>query len=483
VANWSRSAAASASPDVIRQGGAGLVEVGTTNRTRLRDYAEAIGPATRLLLRVHQSNFSISGFTALPDPAAIAALARERGLLSVVDLGSGAMIDLSRHGLPAEPTLGQGGGAGLRHRRGQRRQAAGRSAGRAGAWAGGGWWRGWRAHPLMRALRPDKLTLAALEATLRLYRDPDSAVRAIPALAMLAAPLAQVSARAERLLALLPQGESTPGTSLVGGGSLPAVELPSRLVALDGPAEALAAGLRGGDPRGDAAHRRRPAAAGYAHGGGGGGAGAGIRHPRRTGGLRMSSGRMRSALVGVLGHVDHGKTALVRALTGTDTDRLPEEKARGISIALGFARLRQDDAEIDLVDVPGHERFLRTMVAGATAIEAALLCIDAAEGVRAQTVEHAEVAALLGLSRGVVAVTRCDRAGDAAAAEAGRAGAAGAARAGGMAGRQDLGHDGRGPGGACGGAGRAGACRTAGDGGRLAAGGPRLLPPRRRHRG
>jgi selenocysteine-specific elongation factor len=128
---------------------------------------------------------------------------------------------------------------------------------------------------------------------------------------------------------------------------------------------------------------------------------------------------MRSALVGVLGHVDHGKTALVRALTGTDTDRLPEEKARGISIVLGFARLLRDDAEIDLVDVPGHERFLRTMVAGATAIEAALLCVDAAEGVRAQTLEHAEVAALLGLSRGVVALTRCDRGGNAAAAEAG----------------------------------------------------------------
>ncbi|MGG5886605.1 selenocysteine-specific translation elongation factor [Falsiroseomonas sp. HC035] len=127
---------------------------------------------------------------------------------------------------------------------------------------------------------------------------------------------------------------------------------------------------------------------------------------------------MRSALVGVLGHVDHGKTALVRALTGTETDRLPEEKARGISIVLGFARLLRDDAEIDLVDVPGHERFLRTMVAGATAIEAALLCVDAAEGVRAQTVEHAEVAALLGVSRGVVALTRCDRVQDRAAAEA-----------------------------------------------------------------
>ncbi|MCB4823470.1 selenocysteine-specific translation elongation factor [Roseicella aerolata] len=127
---------------------------------------------------------------------------------------------------------------------------------------------------------------------------------------------------------------------------------------------------------------------------------------------------MRTALIGVLGHVDHGKTALVRALTGTETDRLPEEKARGISIALGFARLRHGDAEIDLVDVPGHERFIRTMVAGATAMQAALLCVDAQEGVRPQTTEHAAIAALLGIRRGVVAVTRCDRAGPGEAARA-----------------------------------------------------------------
>lgn len=139
----------------------------------------------------------------------------------------------------------------------------------------------------------------------------------------------------------------------------------------------------------------------------------------------MASGpARRTALVGVLGHVDHGKTALVRALTGADTDRLPEEKARGISIVLGFARLAPPDtgAELDLVDVPGHERFVRTMVAGATAMDAALLCVDAEEGVRAQTAEHAEIAALLGVRRGVVAVTRADRprAEPEAAAEAAR---------------------------------------------------------------
>ncbi|WP_343894789.1 GTP-binding protein, partial [Craurococcus roseus] len=117
----------------------------------------------------------------------------------------------------------------------------------------------------------------------------------------------------------------------------------------------------------------------------------------------------RHALIGVLGHVDHGKTALVRALTGTDTDRLPEEKARGISIALGFARLEAPcGAEVELVDAPGHERFVRAMVAGATAVDSALLVVDAREGARAQTAEHAEVAALLGVCRGVVAVARRD---------------------------------------------------------------------------
>jgi L-seryl-tRNA(Ser) seleniumtransferase len=234
-------------PDVIRQGGAGLVEVGTTNRTRLGDYAGAIGPATRLLLRVHQSNFAMRGFTAMPDAAAIAALARESGLLSVIDLGSGALVDLSRFGLPAEPTLAQAVAQGfdLVVASGDKLLGgpqAGLVLGRAAVVAR------LAGHPLMRALRPDKLTLAALEATLRLYRDPESVARNVPALAMLAAPLAEIAARADRLLALLPGGEVVAGTSLVGGGSLPAVELPSRLLALDGPAEALAARLRRGDP-------------------------------------------------------------------------------------------------------------------------------------------------------------------------------------------------------------------------------------------
>jgi selenocysteine-specific elongation factor len=113
--------------------------------------------------------------------------------------------------------------------------------------------------------------------------------------------------------------------------------------------------------------------------------------------------------VGTAGHIDHGKTWLVRALTGKDTDRLPEEQARGISIDLGYAPLDLPDGRrLSLVDVPGHERFVRTMVAGATGIDLFLLVIDAAEGARPQTHEHLAILRLLGVERGVVAVTKAD---------------------------------------------------------------------------
>jgi selenocysteine-specific elongation factor len=110
--------------------------------------------------------------------------------------------------------------------------------------------------------------------------------------------------------------------------------------------------------------------------------------------------------VGTAGHIDHGKTWLVRALTGKDTDRLPEEQARGISIDLGYAPLELPDGRrLSLIDVPGHERFVHTMIAGATGIDLFLLVIDAQEGARPQTLEHLAVLRLLGVEHGVVAVT------------------------------------------------------------------------------
>ncbi len=116
-----------------------------------------------------------------------------------------------------------------------------------------------------------------------------------------------------------------------------------------------------------------------------------------------------SLTVGTAGHIDHGKTWLVRALTGKDTDRLPEERERGISIDLGYAPLELPDGRrLSLIDVPGHERFVRNMVAGATGIDLFLLVVDAAEGARPQTHEHLAIISLLGIEHGVVAVTKAD---------------------------------------------------------------------------
>jgi len=112
--------------------------------------------------------------------------------------------------------------------------------------------------------------------------------------------------------------------------------------------------------------------------------------------------------LGVIGHVDHGKTALVRALTGTETDRLREERERGLSIVLGFAFLETDESSIDLIDVPGHEDFIRAMISGATGLDGVMLCVAANEGVMPQTVEHFNIARLLGIGRGLVVITKCD---------------------------------------------------------------------------
>jgi selenocysteine-specific elongation factor len=123
------------------------------------------------------------------------------------------------------------------------------------------------------------------------------------------------------------------------------------------------------------------------------------------------SGEHAALTLGTAGHIDHGKTALVRALTGVDTDRLPQEQARGMSIELGFAPLvLPSGRRVSVVDVPGHERFVRTMVAGATGIDFFLMVVAADDGVMPQTLEHAEVLAALGIEQGVVAITKCDRA-------------------------------------------------------------------------
>src|SRR6266852_1900456 len=123
----------------------------------------------------------------------------------------------------------------------------------------------------------------------------------------------------------------------------------------------------------------------------------------------MAQASTLARVIGTAGHIDHGKTSLVRALTGIDTDRLKEEKERGITIELGFAHLELPGGEtVGVVDVPGHERFVRTMVAGAVGIDLVVLVVAADEGVMPQTREHLDICGLLGIGRGVVALTKSD---------------------------------------------------------------------------
>src|SRR5213596_3104152 len=116
----------------------------------------------------------------------------------------------------------------------------------------------------------------------------------------------------------------------------------------------------------------------------------------------------RDLILGTAGHIDHGKTSLVKALTGIDCDRLPEEKSRGITIDIGFAHLDLGEFRLGVVDVPGHERFVKNMLAGATGIDLAVLVVSAKESVKPQTREHLEILRLLGIRQGVVALTMCD---------------------------------------------------------------------------
>ncbi len=246
-------------PDVIRQGGARLVEVGTTNRTRLADYADAIGPQTRMLLKVHRSNYRIVGFTSEAAVPELAALARARGLVLMHDLGSGALLDLRRFGRPHEPTVRDAlaAGADLVAFSGDKLLGGPQAGILVGSTAA---LDPLRRHPLLRALRLDKMSLAALEATLRLYRDPDAAVAAIPLLRMLAQDEATLAGRAERLAGLLEGCIETavvPSEGYAGGGTLPESVIPSRAVALHADAEPLAARLR----------RHRPAVVGRISGG------------------------------------------------------------------------------------------------------------------------------------------------------------------------------------------------------------------------
>ena len=237
-------------PEIIRRAGAKLVEVGTTNRTRTADYVDALADGrVRLVLRVHPSNFRISGFTEAPDPNELAAVAHVHGAIVVDDLGSGALLDTAAYGLAHEPMPSErlAAGADLVTFSGDKLLGgpqAGLIVGRADLIGL------IRRDPLARAVRPDKVTLAALAATLRLY-EVGLATTEIPVWRMIATAAATLQDRAIALVSALADDRVTaaPMDSTVGGGSLPGETLPSVGLAISGrAADRLLARLRTGDP-------------------------------------------------------------------------------------------------------------------------------------------------------------------------------------------------------------------------------------------
>lgn len=241
-------------PDVLRQSGAILVEVGTTNRTYAADYAGAIDATTAALLKVHPSNFAITGFTASATVAELVAIAGPAGLPVIEDLGSGALVDTKRYGLGPEPTIGASLAAGAAVATASGDKLLGGP--QAGIVAGRGEWvERIAAHPLARAVRADKTCLAGLAATLRHYAAGEEDSQ-IPVWRMIAADPARIRARADALAATIRGSGSNasvvPVESTIGGGALPGQTMPSFALSLGGdpvaPVE-LARRLRAGQPR------------------------------------------------------------------------------------------------------------------------------------------------------------------------------------------------------------------------------------------
>lgn len=233
-------------PAIMRESGATLVEVGTTNRTRIEDFEAVVNEQTAMLLRVHASNFRQLGFVEQPSLRQLAACARQRGVLAVDDLGSGTLIDTREFGLAYEPTIQDSVSAGfdLICFSGDKLLGgpqAGIIVGKAELIAR------LKRHPLARAMRVDKLTYAALIATLQHYLG-DDAMQQVPIWRMIARPLKEIGTTAERWAAQI-GGKVVDGRSTVGGGSLPGTDLPTRLLAIAAASPArIVAGLRQADP-------------------------------------------------------------------------------------------------------------------------------------------------------------------------------------------------------------------------------------------
>lgn len=223
-------------PDVMRQSGAKLVEVGSTNKTHAKDYRNAITPKTGIIMRAHPSNFQVVGFMAEVPLSEMVDIARENGLLVLDDLGSGVMIDVTKAGLPSEPTVNESVAAGVDvvTFSGDKLLGGPQAGIAVGTKAA---INKMKKHPLARAVRIDKMTLAALEATLKLYFDEAKAIREIPTLAALFAKPADLKKRADKLAAEIKKAsgpgvkaDSVKDTSKAGGGALPLAEMPTAAV-------------------------------------------------------------------------------------------------------------------------------------------------------------------------------------------------------------------------------------------------------------
>ncbi len=236
-------------PDIMRASGANLVEVGTTNRTHVDDYIRAAGPNTGAFVKVHRSNFTVSGFVAEVEIERLAPVAAERGIPVIHDLGSGLLISLESLGLAGEPLAGEAvrSGATLVLMSGDKLLGGPQSGiivGKAAAIAE------LKKNPLARALRVDKLTVAALAATLQMYRDPARAIREIPVLSLLASTPPQLEARAHAISRILADNgishSVTASVGSIGAGAFPGATLESRAIAITTNAVAMEQTLRSG---------------------------------------------------------------------------------------------------------------------------------------------------------------------------------------------------------------------------------------------
>ena len=355
----------------------------------------------------------MSGFVESPSSNEISALARKKRIPFVEDLGSGAMIATESLGIAEhEPTPGDvlKAGADLVCFSGDKLfggPQAGIIAGKKRFVTA------LKREPLFRALRCDKLCLAALQATVDLHLDQK--LGEIPALTLLQTSEDALHARAKAIassLAELPMKIAIGrGKAKAGGGTLPKSNVSS--VTIDFiPERSLTGRVRGApscvESACDRLYRRRPIQTRSAHNFSWAG-----RERDQRGSRGVHEVTTRHFIIATAGHVDHGKSALVKALTGTDPDRLPEEKKRQITIDLGFAALNVtapngDRIHAGIVDVPGHEDFVRNMIAGVGSIDLALFVVAADDGWMPQSEEHLQILNYLGVQRAVIALTKSD---------------------------------------------------------------------------